>query len=294
MRKLRGRSAIVTGAAGGLGIHLARALGQAGVRLMLTDLPGTELEETTEALRREGLTVAQVPVDLTSDSERGALVQAGLDRMGSIDILVNNAGVEVSGAYHELSAVQIQRVIGVNLSAAMLLTHRVLPDMVKRDCGHVVSLASLAGKAGAGFQESYAATKAGLVGFTMSLRGTYQGTGVSASVICPGFVEAGIYPRLQNLAGRPAPMLLGACAPERVAQAMVRAIRRNLAEVVINRYPVRPLLALAALFPTLGCRLVSWLGVNDFFRAVATAERRGDEARVSDRSNIPPHSSRLN
>jgi short-subunit dehydrogenase len=281
MRTLRGRSAIVTGAAGGLGVHLARSLGQAGVQLMLTDLPGTKLEETTESLRGEGLTVAQIPVDLTSNTGSEALVKASIERMGSIDILVNNAGVEVSGAYHDLPIVQIERVIGVNLAAAMLLARRVLPGMVEHDCGHVVSLASLAGKAGAGFQESYAATKAGLVGFTMSLRGTYRGTGVSASVICPGFVEAGIYPRLQNLAGRPAPMLLGACAPERVARAMVRAIRRDLAEVVINRYPVRPLLALAALFPKLGCHLVSWLGVNDFFRSVAAAEKRGDGAQVS-------------
>jgi short-subunit dehydrogenase len=273
MRTLRGKRAIVTGAAGGLGVHLARSLGQAGVRVMLTDLPGTRLAEVSATLQREGLETAQVAVDLTAHAGRETLLQAALDWFGAVDILVNNAGAEFSAIYHELSADRIERVIAVNLVAAMLLTHRVLPDMVRRRSGHVVNLGSLAGKAGAGFQEPYAATKAGLVAFTHSLRGTYQGTGVSASVICPGFVETGIYARLKAVAGRAAPSLLGACSPEKVAQAMLRALRRDLAEVILNRYPVRPMLALAALFPCLGCRMVSWLGVNDFFRAVALAER---------------------
>lgn len=283
MRTVRGRTAIVTGAAGGLGVHLARHLGREGVRLLLTDLPESGLEAVTAALRGEGLDVAQIAVDLTVDTDREALVQAARDHLRAVDILVNNAGVEYSAAYHELSSARIQRVIDVNLTAAMLLTHHVLPAMVERRWGHVVSLASLAGKAGAGFQEPYAATKAGLIGFTMALRGTYRGTGVSASVVCPGFVEAGIYPRLTALANRTGPVLLGACRPERVARAVSRAIRHDLAEVIINRYPVRPLLAVAALFPSLGCHLVSWLGVNDFFRAVAAAERRKTDKENSTR-----------
>ena len=146
-------------------------------------------------------------------------MQKAIKRLGAIDILVNNAGVEVSAPFHQLPEEQIQHVLDVNLSSTMLLTRRVLPNMVHRDCGHIVCMASLAGRAGAGFQEPYAATKAGLVGFTLSLRGTYEATGVSASVICPGFVEAGIYTRLKTLAGRAAPPLLGACTPERVARA---------------------------------------------------------------------------
>lgn len=285
MRTLLGRTAVVTGAAGGLGLHLARALAQAGVRLILTDLPSADLEQTIEELRREGADADSIAANLTEPSGQERLVQGAQDRMGSIDILVNNAGVEYSAPYHELSVAQIERVIGVNLTAAMLLTHRVLPRMLDRRWGHVVSMSSLAGKAGAGFQEPYAATKAGLVGFTMSLRGTYQGTGVSASVVCPGFVEAGIYPRIKAKANRPAPLFLGACPPGRVARAMVRAIRGDLAEVIVNRYPVRPMLALAALFPSLGCRLVSWLGVNAFFQRAAEAGRRGSDSRSGPAAN---------
>jgi short-subunit dehydrogenase len=108
----------------------------------------------------------------------------------------------------------------------------------------------------------------------MSLRATYRSHGVSASVIVPGFVEAGIYSRLKQTAGRPAPRLLGACPPEWVAQAVQRAIRRDISEIIVNRFPVRPLLMLSALSPGLGAWLSSKFGTNDFFRAAVLAQQR--------------------
>jgi hypothetical protein len=92
-------------------------------------------------------------------------------------------------------------------------------------------------------------------------------------VVCPGFVEAGIYARLKAQTGHAAPALLGACKPERVAQAVIRAIRRDRPEIIINRYPVRPFLALAVLSPTLGGWLTRAMGVHAFFRRVVESDQ---------------------
>ena len=156
----------------------------------------------------------------------------------------------------------------------MMLTRLLLPHLLKRGTGHIVSLSSLAGKSGPACQEPYAATKAALVGFTLSLRSTYHGTGVSASVITPGFVEAGIYARIKSQSGCSAPPLLGACSPQKLCRGVLKAIRHDRPEVIINRYPVRPLLALSLLAPGLGEWLTRSLGVHDFFRRVFAAQQR--------------------
>ncbi|MCW5559040.1 MAG: SDR family NAD(P)-dependent oxidoreductase, partial [Verrucomicrobiae bacterium] len=155
------------------------------------------------------------------------------------------------------------------LEAPMDLTRRILPLMLAQRRGHIVNISSLAGKSGPGFQEPYAATKAGLSAFTMSLRSTYRGSGVSASAITPGFVDAGMYTRLQRQAGRSAPLLLGSCPPEAVCRALLRALRKDTPEICLNSYPIRPILALTALFPRFGEWLTERIGVNDFFRQAA-------------------------
>jgi short-subunit dehydrogenase len=143
----------------------------------------------------------------------------------------------------------------------------VLPEMLSRKRGHIVNISSLAGKSGPAFQEPYAATKAALIGFTSSLRGTYRGSGVSASAVVPGFVEAGIYAQLKERSGMAAPALL-VSRPEKVAQAVIKVIENDLPEIIINPLPVRPLLAFIALFPKVGEWLSDKTGANDFFRKV--------------------------
>jgi short-subunit dehydrogenase len=195
-------------------------------------------------------------------------------QLGPIDILVNGAGVEFNSAYHELSEGQIGEVLSVNLEAPMILSRLVLPEMLERRQGHIVNISSLAGKSGPAFQEPYAATKAGLVALTQSLRATYRGTGVSASVIVPAFVEAGIYARLKAKSGCAAPALLTGCSPEQVAQAVLRSIEGDVPEIIVSRYPIRPVLALSVLSPRLGGWITARMGVNDFFRRAAEAEKR--------------------
>jgi short-subunit dehydrogenase len=274
MKDLRGRTAILTGASGGLGNYIAPALARAGMNLTLVAFPGAGLGGVRSAVEKQGVRAIALDLDLRDAEQRLEVVSATLGEFGGIDVLVNNAGVETSATYHELSEADIGNILAVNLEAPMMLTRAVLPGMVRQGRGHIVNMSSLAGDFGAGYQEAYSVSKAGVRAFTYSLRGTYRGTGVSASVVCPGFVEAGIYARIKARIGRPAPGLLGAgvCSPEQVARAVVRAIRRDWPEVFVSRIPVRPFLALFPISPALGAWFTDKiLGVHDFFKAVANA-----------------------
>ena len=275
MKDLAGKTVLLTGASGGLGTFMAHALADCGATLALVAFPGVELEELRVALEKKGRRAISFAADLREAAQRALAVDRVCRELGGIDVLVNNAGVEFPSVYHELTADNILDVLRVNLEAPMMLTWLVLPEMLRRHSGHIVNISSLAGKSGPGYQEPYAATKAGLVAFTTSLRATYRGTGVSASVVCPGFVEAGIYARLKAQSGCTAPLLLGTSPPEPVARAVVRCIQRDLPEVIVNPLPVRPLFALTALFPSLGAWLVTRIGAHDFFRRAAQAQKKG-------------------
>ena len=274
MRIQAGQTVLLTGASGGLGTYMAQAFAERKVKLALVAHPGVDLAGLRKTVAESGAEAIALTSDLREPDRRREMLAAVSSRLGPIDILVNNAGVEFTSAYHELSERQIGEVLSVNLEAPMILSRLVLPEMLGRKQGHIVNISSLAGKSGPAFQESYAATKAGLVAFTQSLRATYRGTGVSASVIVPGFVEAGIYARLKAKTGRPAPALFRACPPEWVAQAVLRSIESDAPEIIVSRYPIRPVLCLSALSPRLGAWLIARMGAHNFFRLAAEAEKR--------------------
>ncbi len=272
-----GNTVLLTGASGGLGRVMAEAFARKGARLALVAHPGAELEHLRQSLAGNGTFAKAYIADLRDGKQRQDVLQRVRRDFGPVDVLVNNAGVEYTSVYHELTESQIAEVLAVNLEAPMFLTWHLLPEMLERRQGHIVNISSLAGKAGPACQEPYAATKAALVAFTASLRATYCGTGVSASVIVPGFVEAGIYARLKSSSGCSAPAVLAGCRPEVVAKALIKAIEADLPEVIVNRYPVRPLLALSALSPTLGNWFTSRMGVHEFFRKVIEARKSGQK-----------------
>jgi short-subunit dehydrogenase len=158
----------------------------------------------------------------------------------------------------------------VNLIAPMLLTQRVLPGMLARGRGHIVNISSLAGKAGPPHTETYAASKAGLIGFTQSLRASYGTRGVSASVICPGFIAgSGMFADRSRKSGVTAPRLLGTSRPESVAAAVVRAVRDNAPEILITPGPARVLAAVSQLFPRLPGWVVRKLKLPEMYERVA-------------------------
>ncbi|MEM7195851.1 MAG: SDR family oxidoreductase [Pseudomonadota bacterium] len=259
---------LLTGASGGLGAYIARQFAELGLKQMLVAYPGTELPPLKDELTASGVDAAYMVADLRQPAERARVVQETKEKFGKIDVLINNAGIEFTAPYDTLDPSEIDSVLDVNLVAPMQLTRLVLGEMLERGSGHIVNMSSLAGKAHPAYQEPYAASKAGLIGFTHSIRESYHNTGVSASVICPGFVEAGIYTRLKQNSGLSAPFLLGTSAPEKVSKAVVRSIESNQPEVVINPIPVKPLLATTVVAPKLGAWLLRSIGAHRFFKDV--------------------------
>ena len=273
------KTILVTGASGGLGTYITLKLAEYGAKLALVAYPGAELEELCRKVKAKGGTAVSLAADLSIAAERNKVLDFVHQQFGEIDLLINNAGIEFTSDYHDLTEQSINDIIGINLVAPMILTRLVLPEMLRRGSGHIVNISSLAGKSGPACQEPYAATKAGLIAFTASLRATYRGTGVSASVVCPGFVEAGIYESLKKRTGFSAPPLLGTSKPEAVTRAVVRAIESDLPEVIVNPLPVRPLFAISALFPRLGEFLTRQTGAHAFFKGIAAALKRENQKR---------------
>jgi short-subunit dehydrogenase len=160
----------------------------------------------------------------------------------------------------------------VNLLAPMLLTHRVLPGMLERGRGHVVNMASLAGKSPVPFDAPYSANKAGLIAFTQSLRLEYADAPVGFSAVIPGFVNEGMYVRHQQR-GFKAPAFLGESSPEAVARAVLRAIQKDLPEVIVNPRPVRPAIMLGTAFPRTLEEFYKRTGFLDRARRLAESHR---------------------
>jgi len=274
MQELTGRTALVTGASGGLGRHIARALAAEGMHLAVSGCNLAALETLCDDLRPYGVRAQPVAADLAQPGAAEHLAQAATDTVGSVQLLVNNAGTAIASSFTRLSAEELERVIGVGLTAPVLLTRALLPAMLEAGEGHVVNVASLAGRGALPYGVAYAAAKWGLVGVTQSLRAEYADAPVGFSVVAPGYVTgAGIFARYQAC-GLRAPAVVGTTTPETVAQAVVRAVRRDLPEVYATPHPVRPLLALAVLAPRMAERLASRLGMFTYPREAARLDGR--------------------
>ena len=275
MRDLRGRNAILTGASRGLGVTIARTLAREGINLALAARSKDDLERVRDEVVGLGVKAISVPTDVTDREALGALVRQATDELGPTDILVNNAGVEYVAPFHEYPPDDIESVVNVNLLAPMLLTRFVLPGMIERGRGQVVFVASLAGKGGFPCEAPYAATKSALITFNQTLRAELVDTPIGCSAVAPGFVaDDGMYARLAE-GGIKAPRMLGTTTPGKVADAVLKAIRSNPAELIVNPTPMRPLLALAEVFPGLIAPVQKWLGVTEFARRSARAVDEG-------------------
>ncbi len=160
--------------------------------------------------------------------------------------------------------------------APILLTRHALPGMLARGRGHVVMISSLAGRGGNAFNIPYATTKAGLVGCARSLRAELEGTPVSASVICPGFIANDrMYADIQRERELNTPVALRAVDPDRVVDAVMQAITGDRPDMLITGWPMRPLLAIQELAPRVAERLIVATGAPRFFRTVAELTGRG-------------------
>ena len=268
MEDLRGSTAVVTGASRGIGVHIARALAKQGVNLSLAARSEPELDAVCTDISALGVKAMATRCDVTNADDRARLIERTEAELGPVDILVNNAGIETATRFENSNPDDLVDTIQVNLVAAMLLTRSVLPGMLDRKRGHIVNIASGAGKVGVPFAVAYSTSKHGLVGFTNSLRCEYMDSPVGFSVVCPGFVtETGMYARWED-AGVKAPKIVGRSSPEKVGQVVVRCIVKNRGEVLVNTPPVRPLVVLMNIAPQLMPRVMKLLGYSRTFEKV--------------------------
>ena len=258
MGELQGANVLLTGASKGIGAFIARALAFRGANLALTDRLADDLGQHATKVARSGVKVVVLPADLRDHEAVGALASRAETELGPIDILVNNAAASRLAPFTEFDDPELRALVDVNLVAPMVLTRRLLPGMIERGHGHVVTIASLEGKKGIPYDAAYSGTKAALVSWMEGLHLELEGTGVRTTIVLPGYVsEAGIFADR----GATAPRLMGASPPSDVALAVVRGIERESQEVVVTPRPVRPLLALNALSPRLGDQILKLLGV---------------------------------
>jgi uncharacterized protein len=261
--QLQGSTALLTGATGGIGQVIAQALGAEGARVLLS---GRRAELLEEVRARLGDDARCLPVDL---AQAGAAAELA-GRAGAVDVLVANAALPASGSLDDFSPQEIDRALDVNLRAPMLLTRALLPGMLERGRGHVVLVSSLSGKVASIGSSVYSATKFGLRGFAAGLREDLHGTGVGVTVVYPGFVsEAGMFAE----SGVRLPRWVGTVTPEQVAEAVVRGIERERAEIDVAPLGLRAGTLAGSLAPVTVARVQRRLGSDRLARAIATGQR---------------------
>jgi len=242
--EIAGATALVTGASSGIGASVARALVGAGARVALVARRLERLEALAAELPAER--AAAFGCDVRDPAAIARTVGAIVERLGPVDLLVNNAGVGRYLSFLESGPEDVAAIFETNLHAALHFTRAVLPEMVHRRRGHVVNVASIAGRIGSRNHTIYCASKFALAGFSESLGLELEGSGVGVTLVNPGIIATPFFDHA-SFATFPAGARARAIPPERVASAIVRAVRRNVPEVTVPpSYAVGTLLKTAA------------------------------------------------
>jgi short-subunit dehydrogenase len=242
--QISGSRVLLTGATGGLGRAIAKALDQRGAHLVLTGRRAELLDEIVAELR----SAEALPADLAKREDVDALP----GRAGQVDIFIHNAALPASGRLESYSTEQIDRALDVNLRAGIVLTRALLPPMTERGRGQLVYVSSMSGKIPTVRASIYAATKYGLRGFAGALRDDLHGTNVGVSTVFPGPIQGG---GMWDDAGIELPWWVPTKSPEDVGSAVVKAIEANRPEIAVADPGQRA----AAVLENVSARAGAWL-----------------------------------
>jgi NADP-dependent 3-hydroxy acid dehydrogenase YdfG len=242
---LAGKVVIITGASSGIGAATAWEIARRGAHVVLAARREQELEAKANAINAAGYHAVAVPTDVTDAAQVQHLTERTLEMFGQVDVLVNNAGMAWRESFQDNSTGQIEQIVDVNLLGAILLTHAVLPGMLERRRGVIISVGSVA--AHIPVDPLYCATKFGLRGFSLSLHRELLGSGVAASIVSPGFVSTPMNMHMHL----PMP------GPEIVARAIANLALHPRREVVVPAY-YRPIMAGEHLLPWVADRIIRW------------------------------------
>jgi uncharacterized protein len=260
---LQGRRALVTGASGGIGLALARALHGRGATVLASARRRDVLERLCDEL---GERAEALPADLSEREEVGALAE----RAGAVDVLVANAALPASGVLADLDPEKIDRALDVNLRAPIQLARALAPGMLERGSGHLVFMSSLSGKVASPGSALYCATKFGMRGFANGLAGDLAGSGVGVTTVFPGFIrDAGMF----HESGAELPPLVGTSTSEEVAEATASAIERGRLEVDVAPLQLRVGAMLAGVAPAAVGALQRRFGAREVAEQIARGQQ---------------------
>jgi short-subunit dehydrogenase len=253
--RIDGATVLLTGATGGIGHAVARRLHADGARLILTGRNADVLAPLADELGALGI---------VADLGDPASLDALLAEAGSIDLLVANAALPGVGRLTDLPIERVDANLDVNLRAPIMLARALLPQMTARGSGHLVFIGSLSGIVASPGTTLYNATKFGLRGFTDALRQDLHGTGVSASIVEPGFVrDAGMFANSEMKIPRGTRTV----SLDQVAAAVVRAIVKDKGEILVAPPELRLGARLGSLFPALNAAIQRRAGAADIVSA---------------------------
>jgi NAD(P)-dependent dehydrogenase (short-subunit alcohol dehydrogenase family) len=186
------RAALITGGSSGIGLAIARVLGQDGYGLTISSRRPEKLEAAAEELRGEGFDVLAVPANMADEQAIKDLIEQHRDRRGRLDVLINNAGIGIGAPVAETETKKLDLQLNVNLRAVYLVARECIPMLKEAGAEHgkalIVNTASIAGKHGQGWLSAYSATKFGVVGLSQGMHKELSNEGIQVTALCPGFV----------------------------------------------------------------------------------------------------------
>ncbi len=239
MREIRGKTALVTGAASGIGRAISLRLAEEGATLFLIDIDEKGLASTAADARSHGVEVVTRRCNVAESSEVSATVTEALSRWNGVDILVNNAGITYYGKIERMSADHWDRLMRINLLSHIQFTRELLPSLLERQEAHVLNVCSVLGLVGMPKVGAYCASKFGMVGFSEALRNELGRLGLGVTALCPGFVKTNLFtnaPLEAKAEEHKLPPNAICTTPERVANAAIKAIYRNRRLVVMEPF----------------------------------------------------------
>ena len=227
--ELAGKTVLITGAARGMGRLDAEAFAREGSKVIVTDVDELALSDAVEEMRAAGIDASAHVLDV---SDRAACLALAVE-IGAVDILVNNAGITDCAEVLQLSESSVKRMMEVNYYGTVWMMQAFVPGMVARRSGHVVNMCSSAGKIGVVKLGGYCATKFATIGITDSIRPELKKAGVRFTIVNPGYVNTGMFQ------GSHVPFITRWQEPGKVADAIVRAVKKNKGEICVPSFSVR-------------------------------------------------------
>lgn len=261
-KEVKGDVALITGAGSGLGRLMAQEFGRLGATIVLWDINEAGNKETVQLLEKENITAHAYTVDLSDRESINATAKKVLSDIGRVDILVNNAGIVTGKKLFECPDGLMEKTVAVNTTAHFFTVKNFLPGMLERDHGHIVTIASMAGKAGVAGLVDYCASKHGAVGFHESLTSELRylnKTGVHTTCVCPYYVDTGMFEGVTTKS----PILLPILQPQYVVDNIMEATLTNKEYIIMPKFCYWAVFAYSFMPPRMFDLVANYYGTND-------------------------------